>query len=184
MASRRARSLASNAIVTPAILAAVVGLWPSIAASQTADQSSIVGVCAENFPNPTELACGAGSNTVAGGGGTTAIGVNALANANNATALGQASKATGVGSTALGIIANATGSWSTAVGNGSVANNFSSIAIGDAAKATANFSSAVGEHSTASGANSTAVGGASTASFATPRRSVRAPRRRQPTRSP
>lgn len=166
MASRRARSLASNAIVTPAILAAVVGLWPSIAASQTASPASIVAVCAENFPTPTELACGAGSNTVAAGGGTTAIGVNALANANNATALGQASKATGVGSTALGIIANATGSWSTAVGNGSVANNFSSIAIGDAAKATANFSSAVGEHSTASGANSTAVGGASTASFA------------------
>jgi hypothetical protein len=166
MASRRARGLASNAIVTPAILAAVVGLWPSIAASQTASPASVVAVCAENFPNPTELACGAGSNTVVAGGGTTAIGVNALASANNATALGQASKATGPGSTALGIIANATGSWSTAVGNASVANNISSTAVGDAAKATANFSSAVGEHSMASGTNSTAVGGNSTASFA------------------
>jgi hypothetical protein len=163
-ASRRARGIALNAILTPAILAAVAGLWPSPAASQTADPPQAIAVCAQNFPTATELACGAGSNST--GGGTTAIGVNAFANANNATALGSTSKATASGSTAVGIIAAASGSFSTAVGNGSTATGVSGTAVGDASKAAANFGSAFGEHSTAGGPNSTAVGGNSTANFA------------------
>jgi len=165
--SIRARGLASTAIVTPAILAAVVGLWPSPAASQTADAPQAIAVCAQNFTTPTELACGAGSSTVAGGGGTTAIGVNARANTINATAVGQASTSNGNGSTAVGVATVATGSWSTAVGNASAATgSISAAAVGDAAKATANFSSAFGGHSTAGGPDSTAVGGHSTANFA------------------
>ena len=164
--SIRARGLASTAIVTPAILAAVAGLWSSPAASQTTDPSQVVAVCAQNFPSPTELACGAGSSTVAGGGGTTAIGVNARANTINATAVGQGSTSNGNGSTAVGVGAVATGSWSTAVGNVSVATgSISAVAVGDAAKAAANFSSAFGGHSTAGGSDSTAVGGHSTANF-------------------
>jgi hypothetical protein len=152
--------------VTPAILAAVVGLWPSPAASQTADAPQAIAVCAQNFTTPTELACGAGSSTVAGGGGTTAIGVNARANTINATAVGQASTSNGNGSTAVGVATVATGSWSTAVGNASVATgSISAVAVGDAAKAAANFSSAFGGHSTAGGSDSTAVGGHSTANF-------------------
>jgi hypothetical protein len=166
MTGRRPCGLALTAIVTPAILAAVVGLWPSSAASQTTDAPQAIAVCAQNFTAPTELACGTGSNTVAAGGGTTAIGVNAHANTINATALGHASIANGDGSTSVGVIANTTGSWSTAIGNASMAAGTSATAVGDASKATANFSSAFGEHSTAGGPNSTAVGGNSTANFA------------------
>jgi hypothetical protein len=166
MASRGTRGLAMTAIVTPAIVAVVVGSWPSPAASQTANPPQVIAVCAQDFPTPTELACGAGSNATATGGGTTAVGVNAHANTINATAVGQASIANGNGSTSVGVIANTTGSWSTAIGNASMAAGTSATAVGDASKAIANFSSAFGEHSTAGGPNSTVVGGNSTANFA------------------
>jgi hypothetical protein len=116
--------------VTPAILAAVIGLWPSSAAPQTADAPQAVAVCAQNFPTVTELACGAGSNAIAPGGGTTAIGVNAFASANKATALGQASKATGPGSTAVGGNSTANSANSMALGAGASTTTANQIAIG------------------------------------------------------
>jgi hypothetical protein len=84
-------------------IAVVAALNSPPAAAQTTDPSQVFEVCAQNFPTPTELACGAGSSTVGSGASKTAMGANAKATANGASAFGSGAAAPLPFSMALGI---------------------------------------------------------------------------------
>ncbi len=79
-------------------------------------------------------------------------------------ALGSNTLASGPGSTALGRLTTASGPYSIAFGNESTASGFSSMALGQATTASGAYSVAMGDGSKAIGPQSTALGGLSTAS--------------------
>ena len=87
----------------------------------------------------------------------TAVGNGALANAANATALGQGSTASDTGSTALGTNAQATGTNAIATGgagnvvNAPTASGAQSIAIGFLSSSTSQFATSLGTQSAAPG---------------------------------
>tara|TARA_R110002124_G_scaffold138576_6_gene302158 strand:- start:85780 stop:87330 length:1551 start_codon:yes stop_codon:yes gene_type:complete len=108
-----------------------------------------------------------GYGAVANENNAVAIGTNANASqSNQATAVGPSSVASGFQSAALGYNARAITSNSTlALGNSSTASSFQATAIGVNSKATTNNNTlAIGTNSEATGENSTALGTASKAS--------------------
>jgi hypothetical protein len=94
----------------------------------------------------------------------TAVGNGALANAANATALGQGSTASDTGSTALVTNAQATGTNAIATGgagnvvNAPTASGAQSIAIGFLSSSTSQFATSLGTQSAATGFAASAIG--------------------------
>ena len=108
-----------------------------------------------------------GFGAIANNENAIAIGTNANAsNSNQATAIGASSTASGFQSTALGYNSKAISSNSTlALGHSSTASSFQATAIGYNSKATTNNNTlAIGTNSEATGENSTAIGTGAVAS--------------------
>ena len=84
---------------------------------------------------------------------STAVGINATANAGQGSALGYTAKASGTNSVAVGFTSTASGICSTALGGYATASGTYSTALGDTAKATGTKSVAIGYGATATEAN-------------------------------
>lgn len=106
----------------------------------------------------TAIGDSAVATTTDGMTGSTAVGWNARATVDDATAIGEGTSASGSQSTAVGANASASNQEATAIGTGSLASGNISVGVGAFAKATAVNTAAVGPYSTASGANSTTLG--------------------------
>jgi len=135
----------------------------TIGLAQTVTPPSTPANCVQNAGN-TDFACGSGATAVPGTG-TMAIGVNAKATADAATAVGAGATATSISATSFGQGAAASGTGGIAIGQGASATGVSAIGIGFAGRGLANRAIGIGEVATATGSDSTAIGGNTSAGF-------------------
>ncbi len=105
-----------------------------------------------------------GSETTASVAYDTAMGRGTTASGGNSTAMGSFTTASGQASTAMGLGATASGPSSTAMGEGTTASEYASTAMGYGTIASQWYSTAMGVNTAASGAGSTAMGIGTTAS--------------------
>ena len=118
------------------------------------------GVAPSTAPDDTgdadAIACG--SEAVAGGGQSTALGWASNSGGGASTAVGFATTSTGDGSIALGYNATSTGNYSNALGSYAAATGHNGSALGNSTTAAGEASTAVGYLAASAGNWSTAVG--------------------------
>ena len=100
-----------------------------------------------------------GNQATASANAATAIGTLSKATANNSTAIGNKAQATASGTLAIGQVTNASAHGAVALGNGAQSNGVGSTSLGRTAKATNDGAVAVGFNAEATGDHAIAIGG-------------------------
>jgi len=154
----------------------------AVAISTSATVSGSDGIAIGRLTSAAQYGTAIGRLSVASAYGSTALGANTDATANEAVAIGWTAQSTGVAAVALGnsyasgtdsfaaAIANntssygATGANSVAIGSLAKASNSDALALGDRANSSATASSAIGRQASATGNSSVSIGTSSAAS--------------------